>query len=200
MATAGATRQALVDSALEVFALKGLHGARITDVTERAGVAAGSFYTHFASKDELFLEVTARLRDRATEGMPRARFADLASAHDWLREVLQTLVQRLSSGASIWRMVNAAALGDAQVAGLLRYQSDPLAELLATEFDYWLEQGWIDPQVPCPIAVEGVLAMTEQAVQQSEGGHDQHLDDAVETLAAAWIALLRMRSVAEAEA
>ncbi len=49
-------RQQLVDAALEVFQTYGFNGASVQDLTDAAGVPKGSFYNHFASKEELALE------------------------------------------------------------------------------------------------------------------------------------------------
>lgn len=47
-------QQMLVDAATAVFAEKGLAEAKVSDITDLAGVAKGSFYLHFESKEALF--------------------------------------------------------------------------------------------------------------------------------------------------
>ncbi|GEL25327.1 hypothetical protein PSU4_42810 [Pseudonocardia sulfidoxydans NBRC 16205] len=54
------TREALVDAAKDIFERDGF-GARITDIAEHAGVAHGTFYTYFDSKEEIFLAVSQEL-------------------------------------------------------------------------------------------------------------------------------------------
>ena len=51
------TRDALVKAAREVFERDGFLDARITDIAATAGVAAGSFYTYFKSKEDVFAAV-----------------------------------------------------------------------------------------------------------------------------------------------
>jgi AcrR family transcriptional regulator len=51
------TRGALVAAAREIFERDGFLDARITDITERAGVAAGSFYTYFNRKEDALAAV-----------------------------------------------------------------------------------------------------------------------------------------------
>lgn len=48
------THRALLDAAAQEFGSKGFHATGITDITRRAGVALGSFYTYFSSKEEIF--------------------------------------------------------------------------------------------------------------------------------------------------
>ncbi|HTO72027.1 MAG TPA: TetR/AcrR family transcriptional regulator [Myxococcota bacterium] len=52
-----ATRERLRQSGLELFAERGLHAVTTHDVAAQAGVAAGTFYLHFADKEELFREL-----------------------------------------------------------------------------------------------------------------------------------------------
>jgi len=48
------THRAILDAAAIEFGTRGFHETSIVGITSRAGVALGSFYTYFSSKDELF--------------------------------------------------------------------------------------------------------------------------------------------------
>lgn len=50
------TRSALLDATVAVVAAKGMEAAKILDITDAAGLANGTFYNHFADKDEIFRE------------------------------------------------------------------------------------------------------------------------------------------------
>lgn len=52
-----ATKQAILAAALELGALHGISGTTMDEVAERAGVAKGSVYYNFTSKDTLFGEL-----------------------------------------------------------------------------------------------------------------------------------------------
>ena len=53
------TRAGLVEAAKAVFAETPFADTRIADIAARAGVANGTFYTYFDSKEEIFREVAA---------------------------------------------------------------------------------------------------------------------------------------------
>ena len=48
------TVRKLLEAAAQEFGQRGFHEAAITGITQRAGVALGTFYTYFESKEELF--------------------------------------------------------------------------------------------------------------------------------------------------
>jgi AcrR family transcriptional regulator len=51
------TRSRLLDAAVEVCARRGLHGAGVEEIAERAGYSTGAIYSNFHGKDDLLLAV-----------------------------------------------------------------------------------------------------------------------------------------------
>jgi AcrR family transcriptional regulator len=50
------TRQRIYDAAMEIFRRDGFEAARVDDVARAAGVSHGTFYFHFATKDEVLIQ------------------------------------------------------------------------------------------------------------------------------------------------
>ncbi|MBN2973019.1 TetR/AcrR family transcriptional regulator [Roseomonas aeriglobus] len=71
------TQQAILDAAAQEFGERGFHDASISDITRRAGVALGSFYTYFDSKDAVFRALVAHMsgqvRDHVAPGIRAAK-------------------------------------------------------------------------------------------------------------------------------
>jgi AcrR family transcriptional regulator len=63
-----ARRNQILDAAAEVFAEKGFHRATTKDIAGRAGIAEGTIYNYFDSKDDLLIGMMARLTDLETLG------------------------------------------------------------------------------------------------------------------------------------
>jgi AcrR family transcriptional regulator len=87
------TQRRLVEAATKVFAKRGLHAARIEEITTIAKVSRGAFYQYFDSKDALFAELLHEVeRDvLATVASLREVTADLdgyQAVRDWIDRYL----------------------------------------------------------------------------------------------------------------
>ena len=86
----GPKRDAILRAAIDVFAERGFFTAQVADVARAAGVAAGTVYLYFKSKDDLLVSIFERsMREGLTTGRaavehledPRERLLRLARAH-----------------------------------------------------------------------------------------------------------------------
>jgi AcrR family transcriptional regulator len=71
-----ARREEILDAARRVFAEQGFRGTTIADIAEEAGIALGTIYLYFPSKDDVFAALNQRLGElimRATLDIPQAR-------------------------------------------------------------------------------------------------------------------------------
>src|SRR5436309_14247793 len=90
------TRERLLQAARELIEHGGYGAASVVAIAERAGVAAGTLYRHFASKEELFVEVFRSVCAREERSM-RAAAAEMSSdapAAARLETVLTRFAQR----------------------------------------------------------------------------------------------------------
>jgi TetR/AcrR family fatty acid metabolism transcriptional regulator len=86
----GPKRDAILRAATDVFAESGYFNAQVADVARAAGVAAGTVYLYFRSKDDLLVSIFERsMRDAIAEGRamvggvrdPRQRLRRFAALH-----------------------------------------------------------------------------------------------------------------------
>jgi len=61
----GRTRARLLDAAVDVFAERGLEGATVELICERAGFTRGAFYSNFSTKEELLLAAAEHVLQRS---------------------------------------------------------------------------------------------------------------------------------------
>ena len=94
MAQADLTRARLVRAALELFTTRGYHPTTTPELARKAGIAEGTIYRHFASKQHLLNEL---YRGAARWGLRLVRQADEAAPQ--ARDKLVRLAQLLVDGA-----------------------------------------------------------------------------------------------------
>jgi len=61
---AEANREKVLEAAATLFRERGYDGIGVADIMKHAGLTHGGFYGHFASKDDLAAEITARVLGR----------------------------------------------------------------------------------------------------------------------------------------
>src|SRR6266849_9093880 len=77
-------REAILRAATDVFAQRGFFNAQVADIARAAGVAAGTVYLYFRSKDDLLVSIFERsMRDALAEG--RAVVAEVTDPSERLR-------------------------------------------------------------------------------------------------------------------
>jgi AcrR family transcriptional regulator len=125
------TRQRLLHSARELVEEGGYGAASVVAVAERAGVAAGTLYRHFASKEELFVELFRAVCDREVEAMREAADAEGISETERLARVLMLFCERaLRRPRLAWALI-AEPVDPAVDAERLAYRAR-YAQLVAT--------------------------------------------------------------------
>src|SRR5437660_12011340 len=76
---AGGKRERILDAAVRVFAEKGFFGAKVSEIAREAGVADGTIYLYFKSKDDLLISLFEDRMERIN-GALRSELARLDSA------------------------------------------------------------------------------------------------------------------------
>ena len=155
------TRRRLIEAGTECFASHGLHGTTSTQIARAAGVAAGTFYLHFADKQALFraiaFDTLARLRDR----MASAADAAGGDVQRQLRARMETLVAFAAEQRDLVRIV----FGRGHEAGALAAEmADALFPGVETRLRDRIAEGLADPGLHAAVAAQSLLAMWTRVV------------------------------------
>lgn len=105
------TLRALLDAAAVEFGEKGFHDTGITHITQRAGVALGSFYTYFDSKEEVFRALVRDMSARVRETVA----PHILAAPDRLsgeRAGLQTFIEFVRKHKELYRIIDESEFVD----------------------------------------------------------------------------------------
>jgi TetR/AcrR family transcriptional regulator, fatty acid metabolism regulator protein len=93
-------RDAILRAAIDVFAGRGYFNAQVADVARAAGVAAGTVYLYFKSKDDLLVSIFDRsMRDGLNHS--RAEVADLRDPRERLLRLARGHLARLGQDRNL---------------------------------------------------------------------------------------------------
>lgn len=106
-----ATRRRILDAAEAVFGAKGYYEASVTEITQRAQVAQGTFYLYFRSKREIFLKLVEDLGVRMRASLHEAS-QDSGSRLAMERDGFRAFFAYTHAHPQLFRIVQAADLLD----------------------------------------------------------------------------------------
>jgi AcrR family transcriptional regulator len=105
------TLRKILDAAREEFGERGFSDSSIVGITQRAGVALGTFYTYFDSKEALFQalvrDMSAQVRDTAAPA-----FSEFPNALDAARRGLELFLEFAREHRDIYRIIDEAEFVD----------------------------------------------------------------------------------------
>ena len=81
-------KQALKQAAYEIFSKKGYKSTSISEIAKRAGMAVGSFYNYYDSKEDIFLDVHIEENKRIRQAM--------IDKIDWDKDAVEVIGQIFS--------------------------------------------------------------------------------------------------------
>ena len=173
------TRKRLVAAGTELFAREGLHRTTSTQIARAAGVAAGTFYLHFADKQALFREIAfaalVQLRTRLAE-------ASAAAGAD-PRAQLPARMRALVDFAATQRPLVQILFGRGDEAALGEELLDELFPGVEARLRERIDEGLADPGLHPAVAARALLAMWSRVVAWwVEDPSRASREDVVETL------------------
>jgi AcrR family transcriptional regulator len=153
------TRAAIVEAARVILERDGFRDARISDITQEAGVANGSFYTYFASKGEvvnaLLPEIEEDLLDPTvgpeTEGVP-----DIATR---IESMISAYLENYQRNVRLLKLLEEVALAEDTVAEWRLDRSREFARRAAVEITSWQERGVVDPELDPVVTARALSSM-----------------------------------------
>jgi len=163
----GETRRRILESARTAFAERGYAGTSMADLIRAAGVTKGGFYFHFASKQELAVEVVESAFRRMQE-----RTLAAAAGHERAADRVVAMV----------RALEAAKLAGSMPAGVDRLCQELRADPVAAPEMHRPSDVWVD-------AVAGLLAEAQSEGDLPAGVYPR---DAARFAVAAYVGLEQM--------
>lgn len=152
-----ATRRRILEAAEEVFAELGFHEASIVKVTERAGVALGTFYLYFDSKQAVFEALVIDLNTRVRQSMSEA-MAGASSRVEAERGGFEGFFRFTAEHPALYRVVREAEFVSPSV---MRLHYERIVESYTAGLTAAQAAGDIDPLLDPAIAAWALMGLGE---------------------------------------
>src|SRR5689334_3453627 len=105
------TLRKILDAASDEFGERGFSESSIVGITQRAGVALGTFYTYFDSKEALFQALVRDMSEQVAETVSPA-FVSSPNALDAARDGLELFLRFARDHRHIYRIIDEAEFVD----------------------------------------------------------------------------------------
>ena len=159
-------RNAILDAATRLFAERGLAAAPTSEISKLAGVAEGTLFTYFKTKDDLinalYREIKLELGDAMMSDFPRKKNIRTKLRHVWDRYVNWGIASPRQRKVLAQLTVSEALTKESRDAG-----SAPFVEFQAMIRDA-IEQRVFRNDVPVELISKSLAALVEATIDLTE--------------------------------
>jgi AcrR family transcriptional regulator len=188
------TRERLIAAGRHVFEQAGYLNARLSDISKAAGVAAGSFYVYFASKQEIFAVVLERVQDE----MVHLHIGDGGSVDQLTAEIEagnRAYLDWYRRNALFMRALEQAATSDEGLREVRRRRGEAFARRNARRIRALQAKGWADARLDPLLAAKAVDGMVgRMAYATYVLGDECTFEDLVTILTQLWVNALKIQA------
>ncbi len=125
---ASGKRERILDAAVKVFAAEGFYGAKVSQIAAAAGVADGTIYLYFKSKDELLISLFEDRMDRVLATLREALAAPADGAVARLRRVIELHLELIEANPEMGEVITVELRQSAKF--VREYDNPKFAEFL----------------------------------------------------------------------
>lgn len=178
-------RNQLIETALRLFAEKGMENTTIKDIAEAAGVAQGLLYHYYRSKDDLLWAIVGKYNPAMEMGQIFSAASD-RPARDVLREAATRAYLLLSERGSALRVLAREALVRQDIQQAFRLAQAVAFGVLTRFFDARIATGELrphNPDVSARMLIGSILALYTTGVP-AEPFLEEMVDNLLDGIAA----------------
>jgi AcrR family transcriptional regulator len=162
-------RRMVLDASLRVFSEKGYHATRIADLIEAAGIARGTFYLYFESKNAIFHELLDELLVRIQAGVGGVDVGPTAPPiRDQLLAIVRRVLATFHEHPALTRLVLRSAPGlDEEIDGKLEAFYARLHGWLVESLENARQLGFVRPDLDADPVAWCIVGAVKQLVERS---------------------------------
>jgi TetR/AcrR family fatty acid metabolism transcriptional regulator len=174
----------IIDAAIRVFARNGYYNSRVSDIAREAGIASGTIYLYFKTKDEILVTL---FREKMAEWVAHVR-REIAGEPDAIAKIRRLVALHfgvLESNPDLAEVVQVELRqGHKFFRGASAHEVSAYFELIESVLLEGVETGLIRPDLPVKAATKVLFgAMDQMATSWVLGKHTWRLGDSAEAVA-----------------
>ena len=175
--TREARRSQIKQRALEVFAARGYHDTSVSELVAAAGVARGTFYLYFDSKDAIFLELLDDLILHLRTNIVGVDTSLTAPPiEEQLRSTVVRILETVVTNRPLTRIIFREAVGlHEEVDARLRHFDNNLHDYVTKSLELGMQSGLVsclDPSVSAACVVGSLRELVTRLVVASDAEVD----------------------------
>ncbi len=176
--------QQIIEAAVRVFARKGYFNSRVSDIAHEAGIAAGTIYLYFDTKEDILITM---FREKMAAFVETVRKA-IAQDHDAvakLRRLIRLHFQILQDNPELAEVVQVELRqGQKLFRGAASQEIAAYFALIGSVFEEGAAAGRFSSGLPVKVATKMLFgAMDQMATSWVLGKRGYHLVDTADTVA-----------------
>ena len=180
--------QQIIDAAVRVFARSGYYNSRVSDIAREAGIASGTIYLYFKTKDEILVTL---FREKMAQWVANARkrIASEPSAVAKIRRLVQLHFETLEESPALAEVVQVELRqGHKFFRGASAHEISSYFDLIGSVLEEGVAAGLLRPDLPVKVATKVLFgAMDQVATSWVLGKRGYSLTDAAAPVAAMFL-------------
>ena len=178
------TRTKLIGAAQALFERNGYLDTSVADISERAGVAHGTFYTYFGSKEDVFAEVAdALVVDFQSALLEEPPLPPGHSVSERIEQTNRSYLRVYARRARMMAVLEQVATFNPRLAAIRRTSRRMWLQRNTAAVQRWQDQGLVDPAIDPAYAASVLGSMVDRsAYVWNVLGEPHDFDTAVEQL------------------
>ena len=178
----------IIEAAIRVFARAGYYNSRVSDIAREAGIASGTIYLYFKTKDEILVTL---FREKMTEWVAHVRgeIAGVADPVAKIRRLVELHFTVLEANPALAEVVQVELRqGHKFFRGASAHEVSAYFDLIGSVLDEGVAAGLLRKDLPIKVATKVLFgAMDQVATSWVLGKRAYRLVDASEAVATIFI-------------
>lgn len=176
--------QQIIEAAIRIFARKGYYNSRVSDIAREAGMAAGTIYLYFKTKDDILVTL---FRDKMAQFVAASRkaVAEEPDAVAKLRRLIHLHFEMLEENPELAEVMQVEQRqGQKFFRGASAQEISAYFALIGSVLEEGVAQRQLRPSLPVKVATKALFgAMDQMATSWVLGKRGYRLTDTAESVA-----------------